>query len=338
MTTAYIDSARLAELCDLHTAIAALEGALAVSGPDTGRRPNYRLANGELLVMPAWDGAYVGVKLVTVAPANPARGRPRIQGGYLLFRAEDLSPAAYIDAAALTVLRTAALSALATSRLAVPDASSLGLFGTGPQAFGHLEAMLAVRPLSRVVVVGRQAQAVERLAAHARRLGLEAMAGSPAQASAADIVCTCTSSVTPVVASGEVRDHAHLNVVGSHRADEREVEGSLLARASVVVDSIDDAWSSGDLSLALNEGSIDRAAVAGDLGQLLRNELPVRQTELTVFKSVGMALADLAVAAAVATVAMSETGQPSRPGQAPVVAASGGYQRAGLPGQRPRRV
>lgn len=315
--TLHIDAASLAELCDMPTAIIALERALAMPAPGAGPRPSYHLPNGELLVMPAWDGAYVGVKLATVAPRNPAQNRPRIQGGYLLFRAEDLSPAVYMDGAALTVLRTAALSAVATRRLAVSDAASLGLFGTGPQAYGHLSAMLAVRRVSRVVVVGRSQQAAERLALHARGLGVSACVGSAAAASAADIVCTCTSSAVPVVVSSEVRGHAHLNVIGSHRPDEREVDGTLLARAAVVVDSIDDAWRSGDLSTALAEGAIGRDSVRGDLGQLLRDAVTARPDELTVFKSVGMAMADLAVGEAVAEAAMAKLNEPAPSGQVP---------------------
>lgn len=295
----YIGAEWLAQLCDFETAIEALEGSLAEQTQPAIRRPSYRLPGGELLVMPAWDSRFLGVKLSTVAPGNPARGLPRIQGVYALFDGADLSVRAFIDAAALTVLRTAALSAVATRRLAVPRAASLGLFGTGPQAYGHLEAMLAVRPVTRVVVVGRRRAAAARLAEHARGLGVDAVAGEPGDASAADLICTCTSSSGPVVVTARVPGHAHLNVVGSHRDSEREIESALVADAAVIVDSPGDAWTCGDLAIPLAEGVAGPEVVRGDLAQLLRGEVTVDAGRLTVFKSVGMALADLAVAEAV---------------------------------------
>lgn len=330
-----IGAERLEQLCDFETAIAALEGTLVEQATSVSPRPSYRLPSGELLVMPAWDSQFLGVKLNTVAPGNPARGLPRIQGVYALFDATDLSVRALIDAAALTVLRTAALSAVATRRLASPRAASLGLFGTGPQAYGHLKAMLAVRPITRVVVAGRRPAEAARLAEYARGVGVEADAGQPAEASAADLICTCTTSAEPVVVTARVPGHGHLNVIGSHRGSEREIDSALVAGATVIVDSPADAWASGDLAIPLAEGLAGPEVVRGDVTQLLRGEVAVDAGRLTVFKSVGMALADLAVAEAAVRRHRGEPGPAASP------RGSGGQQLissaaiGGLVGQSP---
>ena len=143
--------------------------------------------------MPAHGAAGLGVKLVTLAPGNPARGLPFIHGAYVLFSAEGLVPEALLDGTELTAIRTAAVSALATDRLARPDARSLVVFGAGTQARVHVESMRAVRAVASVTIVGR---APERARALADELGAE-VGGADAVAGA-DVVCTCTTSAEPV--------------------------------------------------------------------------------------------------------------------------------------------
>ncbi|MEU2631744.1 ornithine cyclodeaminase family protein, partial [Kitasatospora sp. NPDC007106] len=152
---------------DPAAAVRALADALAAGlDPETAPpRTAVPVPAGELLLMPAAAGRYAGVKIAGVAPANPDRGLPRITGGYLLLDGPTLQPLALLDGAALTALRTPAVTALALDRLAAPDARHLVLFGTGPQAYGHLDALLAVRPLERVTVVGRRPGPAEELAA-----------------------------------------------------------------------------------------------------------------------------------------------------------------------------
>ncbi|MYW00247.1 hypothetical protein GT354_18540 [Streptomyces sp. SID3343] len=163
---------------------------------------------GDLLLMPAALSGHVGVKIAGVAPANPAIGLPRITGTYLLLDGPTLRPLAVLDGMALTALRTPAVSAVAVRRLAVPDAAHLLLFGTGPQAYGHLDALLAERPLTRLTVVARRPEPAEALAEYARSLGLTAALGTANAAADADIVVCCTTARVPLFDGGSIPDHA----------------------------------------------------------------------------------------------------------------------------------
>ncbi|MFI6446858.1 ornithine cyclodeaminase family protein [Kitasatospora sp. NPDC050543] len=247
---------------------------------------------GELLLMPAGSAAYVGVKIAGVAPANPARGLPRITGSYLLFDGPTLQPLALLDGAALTALRTPAVTALALRRLAAPDASHLVLFGAGPQAYGHLDALLAVRPLTRLTVVSRSAGPAGELVAYARSLGLAARAGLPAAVAEADVVVCCTTARTPLFDGGLVPDHAAVAAVGSHEPDAREVDTALVRRSACYVEARTAALrEAGDLLLA---GSA--AGTWHNLSELVGGGAPVPMDRPRLFKGVGMAWQDLAVA------------------------------------------
>ncbi|WP_316520324.1 ornithine cyclodeaminase family protein [Kitasatospora brasiliensis] len=250
---------------------------------------------GELLLMPAAAGPYAGVKIAGVAPANPARGLPRITGSYLLLDGPTLQPVALLDGAALTALRTPAVTAAALRRLAVPRAEHLVLFGSGPQAYGHLDALLAVRPLTRLTVVARDAGRAGALAAYGRGLGLTAEVGGPEAVAAADLVVCCTTARTPLFDGALVPAHAAVAAVGSHEPDAREVDAALVDRAELYVEArAVAAREAGDLLLA---------GVAGrrlwNLAELVRGEAPVPRERPRFFKSVGMAWEDLAVAAQV---------------------------------------
>ncbi|MFE3558503.1 ornithine cyclodeaminase family protein, partial [Streptomyces sp. NPDC059193] len=154
---------------------------------------------GELLLMPAASAAYAGVKIAGVAPDNPARGLPRITGSYLLLDGPTLRPLALLDGAALTTLRTPAVSALALRHLAPAGRPlRLVLFGSGPQAYGHLEATLAVRELAEVVVVARRPEGARELAAYARTLGPAARTGTAQDVAGADLVICCTTAREPL--------------------------------------------------------------------------------------------------------------------------------------------
>ncbi|WP_306458889.1 ornithine cyclodeaminase family protein [Streptomyces sp. 1331.2] len=250
---------------------------------------------GELLMMPAADGSYAGVKIAGVAPVNPARGLPRITGSYLLLDGPTLQPLALLDGAALTALRTPAVTAAALRRLAVPEARHLVLFGSGPQAYGHLDALLAVRPLSRLTVVARHAGRAEALAAYGRGLGLAAAVGGPEAVAEADLVVCCTTARTPLFDGTLVPAHAAVAAVGSHEPDVREVDGALVGRAELYVEA---------RSVAAREaGDLLLAGVAGrqlwNLAELVRGDALLPAGRPRFFKSVGMAWEDLAVAAEV---------------------------------------
>jgi ornithine cyclodeaminase len=256
---------------------------------------------GSLLVMPAAGRRGVGVKLVTLTQGNPVAGSPLIHAAYVLFDPVTQAPLAVLDGAALTALRTAAVSGLATRHLAAPDAHRLVLFGAGVQAMAHLEAMTTVRPIDEVVVVSRTAASSERLAERARRMGLRATTGAPAAVEHADVVCTCTTATAPVVLGALLPPGAHVNAIGAYEPHAREVDTETIRRARVVVETREVALAeAGDLLVPIAEGAVGAEHVVADLRELVGGA-QVRRTpdELTVFVSVGMASEDLAVARAV---------------------------------------
>jgi ornithine cyclodeaminase len=283
-------------------AIDALEEAFRTLDPGAGPlRSEVETPGGSLLVMPALGEAGVGVKLVTLTPENPMQGFPFIQATYVLFDAETQSPEAILDGTTLTALRTAAVSGLATRRLAREDASRLVLFGAGVQARSHLEAMCAVRPVTDVVVVSRTLGPAEDLVQEALGSGLGARLGERVAVAEADLVCTCTTSEQPLFDGSLLRRGAHVNAVGSHRPESRELDTETVRRAQLVVETRAVALAeAGDLLIPIAEGAIDAGHVAADLAETVRG-IPVRRSpdDVTVFKSVGMGFEDLAVARAI---------------------------------------
>ena len=282
------------------TAADALEAALLAgdSGEHDPLRSIVDVPCGQVLFMPSSGRAFAGVKLVTIAPDNPAHDLPRIQGVYVLMTADTLTPVATMDAAALTTLRTPAVSAVAARHLAKDDASRLVVFGTGPQAQGHVDALAAERPIVHVGVVGRRADAVARLVEHAERLGLAGYAATPGDIANADVVVAATTSREPVVTGADLAEGALVVAVGAHEPDWREVDTATVARSHVVVEDRAAAGTeAGDLVLAAAELGRD-VEVAGDLRDLVRG-LDLDPARTRLFKSVGMAWEDLVVAAAV---------------------------------------
>jgi ornithine cyclodeaminase/alanine dehydrogenase-like protein (mu-crystallin family) len=242
------------------------------------------------------------VKLVTLTDANPVAGLPLIHAVYVLFDPVTQAPTAILDGAALTAVRTAAVSGLATRHLARPDAHRLVVFGAGVQAGAHLEAMAAVRPIDEVDVVSRTPASAERLVARAAAMGIAARPGTPDAVGRADVVCTCTTSPTPVVTGSTVPAGAHLNAVGAYLPDTREVDTETVRRARVVVESRDVAAAeAGDVLVPISEGAIDASHVVADLHQLVGGAQVRRgPQDVTLFVSVGMAFEDLVVASAIA--------------------------------------
>ncbi|MEV6898407.1 ornithine cyclodeaminase family protein [Amycolatopsis sp. NPDC051372] len=293
----------LAARPSMSAAIAALRAALA-DGLDPSADPARAVVpvpSGQFLLMPAFWGAFAGVKVATVAPGNPARDLPRIQGEYLLLDGATLTPLALLDGVAVTSVRTAAVSALAVDCLAAPDASRLVVFGTGPQAASHLEALREVRPVRDVVVVGRSASRTEAFAS-----AWGARVGTAADVASADLVACCTTSPTPLFDGALVRDGATVVAVGSHEPHVREVDSSLVGRATVVVEAVDTALrEAGDVVLAVQEGALAPDALV-PLSDVVRGAaLPWSGPRL--FKSVGMAWEDLVVAATTYEAARGES-------------------------------
>ena len=273
----YVDAAELRRLVPMTAAIDALERMFAAGDVEVPQRSHLPVGAGEMLVMPAWGPDGVGVKLVTVNPSNPAAGKPLINGVYVLLSAESLEPVLMLDGAAVTALRTPAVSALATKHLARSDARRLVVFGDGTQGRGHVEAMRAVREIESVTVVTRSE-------------------GDPGEVAHADIVCTCTTSASPLFDGKLLRSGTHVNAVGAYKPHARELDDSTMSRAVVYVEERGAALAeAGDVVQAIDSGALDENAVR-DIHDLLTNG-PV-DAEVTVFKSVGLASEDLAVAVA----------------------------------------
>ncbi|MFG1967104.1 ornithine cyclodeaminase family protein [Nonomuraea sp. NPDC049028] len=301
----YLDAATIERLVPVARAVRILEEALrdGLDPEETPLRPIVELPAGQLLLMPAAAGRYAGVKAVTIAPGNAERGLPRIQGTYLLLDGDTLSPLAAMDGITLTSLRTPAVSALAVKHLAGPDARNLVVFGTGPQAWGHILALGAVRPVERVTIVGRDPERAESLAARCRDHGLPARAvhGQAPDLSAvaeADLIACCTTAREPLFPGELVRDDATVVAVGSHEPEARELDGDLVARATVVVEARSAALAeAGDVVIPVRQGTITTGHLAGNLADLIAGRVPAG-TGPRVFKSTGMAWEDLVVAAA----------------------------------------
>lgn len=296
-----IDAQALADVLPMEAAIDALEVAFGADLlPEAPLRAHVDTAAGTVLLMPAHGAAGVGVKLVTLTPANPDRGRPFLHAVYVLFDAETQAPVATFDGAALTALRTAAVSGLATRWLARPEARRLVIYGAGVQARAHLDAMRAVRPVEEVVVVSRGRGAAEDLAGSAASAGLMASVGTPGAEQDADLVCTCTTSPTPVLEGANLPDGVHVNAVGAYTTAMRELDSEAVRRSKVVVETREAAAAeAGDLALAMADGAIGPDHVLADLSEVVRGAA-VRGSEddITLFKSVGVAFEDLVVARA----------------------------------------
>ncbi len=291
MRVPHIDAAELASLVSWTDAIEAIGRAVAERDRGGPARTAVPVSGGELLVMPATTARSAGVKLAGVAPGNPAVGLPRIQAVYVLFDATTLTPQALIDGTALTTLRTPAQSAFAARELAAPDAERLVVFGTGPQAWGHVHALAAVRPIRAVVVVGRKQEHVDALVERLKDEGIDARAGDPGDVREADLVVCATTARTPVFDGRLLADQACVIAVGSHEPEARELDDVVFERASQVVVE--------ERPTAVREaGDVIQAIASGALAEDRLIELAdVRRTGgISVFKSVGMGWQDLAVA------------------------------------------
>jgi len=264
-------------------------------------------AEGILLLMPATArepaaGAALGTKLASVYPGNRGRGHPTIYASYVLLDGGTGQPLALLEGTYLTGLRTGATSALAARFLARAGARRVACFGAGVQAGFQLLALAADRRLERITVVGRDAARARRFAeAMGARLGLAAdVAGDPRIAvREADIVTCATTSATPVIFGDDLRPGTHVDLVGAFRPSDREADTETLRRARVVVDTYAGAFSeAGDVLLPLTEGAFDRRHIAAELAEVITGARPgrTRADEITVFKSVGWALEDLATA------------------------------------------
>lgn len=251
---------------------------------------------GQVLLMPSESPEFVGIKVATVAPRNPERGKERIQGVYLLMDAGTLSPVALLDGTALTTLRTPAVSAAAAARLAPAGARHLVVFGSGPQAWGHIQAMRSIRELQRVTIVARDPGRAGTLARRVAASGLPTHVGTADDVRSAELIVCATTAREPLFDGSLVPDDSCTVAVGSHEPDARELSSALMARSQVVVEDVAVALrEAGDVLIPLREGAIGRESLV-TLRDIVTGTVPVDRARPRVFTSSGMPWEDLVVA------------------------------------------
>jgi ornithine cyclodeaminase len=255
--------------------------------------------------MPSYSsGAHsaFGLKAICVFHANAAQGKDSHQGAVLLFSAESGELLAVINASAVTAVRTAAVSGVATRALAREDACDLGVIGAGVQARSHIEAMSNVRQIRRCRVASRNVENARRLADELKgsyEFPIEAVGTVEAAVRGADLIVTATNSAEALVRREWVSEGAHLNAVGSCTPNTRELDAATVAASSMFVDSVESAVNeAGDYLRAMREGIVGQGHIRAELGDVLKGTKPGRTStdEITLFKSLGLAVEDLAAA------------------------------------------
>ncbi|MEP7199985.1 MAG: ornithine cyclodeaminase family protein [Chloroflexota bacterium] len=259
---------------------------------------------GALGMMPSYlaNIGAMGLKAISVFPGNHGTAHDSHQGVVLLFETQHGRLLAIMDATSITAIRTAAVSGVATQCLARADASDLAILGSGTQAHTHLEAMLLARPIRRVRVWSRHAENAARFAAReSQRYGMtiETMPTAQAAVAGADIICTTTATTEPVLMGEWLAAGAHINAVGSSVAFTRELDTAAVVKSRLFVDRRESALNeAGDFLFPKREGALDDDHIRGELGELLCGQIAGRTTphEITLFKSLGIAIEDLAAA------------------------------------------
>ena len=318
MPLRFLDEADLKRLLDMPAAIEAMRDAFAgisSGSADVPVRTSLSWSGGALLVMPGLletpggsrggggGGAALGAKLVTVVPGNRGRGRAAIHALVVLLDPETGEPAAVMDGEWLTALRTGAGSGLATDLLALPEAEVLAVVGAGTQARTQIQAVLAVRPIREVRIASRTQGSAEALAREVEgwgsRVRIRVAAGARDAVEGAQVVITATDALGPVLPADAVSPGTHLNAVGGYRPDMQELPTELTGRATLFVDQRAAALrEAGDILVPLGEGRVREEEIR-EIGEVVLGRIPGRTSpdEVTVFKSVGNAAQDLAIAA-----------------------------------------
>ena len=304
----FVSAAEIDSTLDFSSLIDALHAAFRAD-METPLRHHHAIArdDGEasLLLMPAWtkekDGAFLGTKVVTVYPGNLAKGLGSVAGTYLLMSGDTGEPLVAIDGHRMTLWRTAAASALAAKYLAREDASHLMLFGAGALAPYLVRAHAAVWPIKKVSIwnrtPGRAAALAEELSAESFKT--EIVTDKERATRDADIVTCITLSQVPVFSGDWLKEGAHVDLVGAFRPNAREADDAAIKRSSVYVDTRRGALKeAGDIVIPLSTGVLKESDVKGDLFELCRGTAKGRASaqEITLFKSVGTAIEDLAAA------------------------------------------
>jgi len=254
-----------------------------------------------LILMPAWNTAYLGIKQVVVAPSNREKGLPTIHARYTLLDARTGVVLAQMDAGQLTAYRTACASALAAAYLTRSDVSSLLIVGGGKVARHLAQAHAAVRSYRRIAIWTRDPAKANGFADELRTAGYpaEPVTDLKAAVRSADVISCATLAPDPIIQGAWLKPGAHLDLIGSHTPRTREADDEAIRRSQVFVDSREGALhETGDLAIPIATGVFHPEAVVADLAELCRGQHPGRTTTeaITLFKSAGLAIEDLAAA------------------------------------------
>jgi ornithine cyclodeaminase len=301
--------------------IAAMEAALSALARGEADQPLRTIfkpdrVRGVMAMMPAFragDSPVFGLKAICVFPGNSATGLDAHQGGVMLFDGTTGVPLALVNASAITAIRTAAVSALATRVLARADAVELAIIGAGVQARTHLTAMACVRPLKRARIAGRRFESAQRFAKEMQprfSFPIEPVDTAEAAVRGADLIVTATTAREPVVQREWISPGAHINAIGTFSPNAREIDTATMADTTLFCDARESVLNeAGDYLLAAQEGAIGPDHIRAELGEVLIKAHPGRTSrdEITLFKSLGLAIEDLAAAAYVYRKAEQET-------------------------------
>ena len=305
-----LSHAQVEQLLPMAECIAVMEDALGALARGEMHQPLRQVvhppaAAGVIAMMPAYRGgaeALFGLKAICVFPKNPELGKDAHQGGVLLFRGDTGEPLALINASAITAIRTAAVSAVATRVLARADAGDLAIIGAGVQGRSHLMAIPLVRSIGRARIVSRNAGHARALAAEMQpnfEFPLEVVETVRDAVTDADLIVTATTSLEPVLRREWISPGTHINAVGTYSPRAREIDTATMVAASLFVDRRESALNeAGDYLVAAQEGALGPDHIRAELGEVLIGAAAGRTTldEITLFKSLGLAIEDLAAA------------------------------------------
>ena len=258
--------------------------------------------SGKLLLMPAWQsGGSMGVKIVTIFPDNAAQGCPVVLASYILMSAETGAPAAVLDGTEITLRRTAAASALASTYLSRSNSTRLLMVGTGNLAPHLIAAHATARPITEICIWGRRREAAEKLAATLSTSSFSVTVSHDLEEAVgqADVISCATLAINPLVEGKWLLPGQHLDLVGAFKPDMREADSEAVLRADIYVDTRAGAMSeAGEIVQAINDGSIQASDIEGELRDLVTGRTGGRTSDesITLFKSVGTAVEDLAAA------------------------------------------
>ena len=307
MRTLILSNTQIAELLPMKDCIAVMREAMSALANGLAHQPLRTImrpadAKGVMGLMPAYisgDHAAFGLKAICVFPGNPAQGLDAHQGAVLLFSGETGELLAMMNASAITAIRTAAVSGLATDLLARVDACNLAILGSGVQARSHLTAMSQVRSIKRCRIASRHFEHAQNFAEEMRSnfsFPLEPVESVEEAIKDADLIVTATNAAEPIVKREWISAGAHLNLVGSSTQKAREVDSETMAAASLFVDRRESTINeAGDYLLAVRDGAIGPNHIRAEIGEVLKGDKRGRTSpeEITLFKSLGLATEDL---------------------------------------------